>query len=36
MQYKPMYSQALDAGRVYTVFPVEGTPPNAGIVRRDR
>ena len=28
--------QTLDAGRVYTVFPVEGTPPAAGIIRRDR
>ena len=28
--------QALDTGRVYTVFPVEGAPPSAGIVRRDR
>jgi len=28
--------QTLEAGRVYTVFPVEGTPPTAGIIRRDR
>lgn len=28
--------QTFEAGRVYTVFPVEGVAPTAGIVRRDR